>query len=194
MIVYHGTDNLSAENIIKNGIDLDCGEDSVDNGKGFYTTPNFEFALKRAEATADKKRLFSEVNVYPVVLEIDFEIPEDSSNISIKEFEDVTYAWKEFIFYNRVGAHFLRKWKIKTNNHNLDAKYDIVIDETADNGVASIVSSLRYEKDEFKIKEYIDRIDKSSYQNWDKQISIHSEKGLSCVKSIKKRYSKMNKK
>lgn len=40
MIVYHGTDSYSAQNIMEAGIDLARGEESVDNARGFYTTPS----------------------------------------------------------------------------------------------------------------------------------------------------------
>ena len=78
----------------------------------------------------------------------------------------------------------INKWKIKTNNHNLDLKYDIVINETADNDVTTIISKLRYEKDISKLKDEIAKIEKSNKVYWDKQISVHSQKGCSCISSI----------
>lgn len=53
MVVYHGTDSYSALNIIEKGIDLKYGEKSVDNAQGFYTTPNKEFAIRRAKMMTD---------------------------------------------------------------------------------------------------------------------------------------------
>lgn len=183
MIVYHGTDSSSAENIIKNGIDLNYGDTSVDNGKGFYMTPNYEFALKRAETTTLRRKKFKDISVEPVVLKIEINIP-DSDVISVKEFKECTYDWKEFIFLNRIGLRFIKKWNIKTDNHNLDLKYDIVINETADNDVTTIISNLRYEKNISKLKEEIAKIEKSNSVYWDKQISVHSQKGCSCISSI----------
>lgn len=183
MIVYHGTDSLSAENILKTGIDINYGETSVDNGKGFYTTPNYEFALKRAETMALKKSKFNDVKVLPVVLKIDIDIS-NTQKLSIKEFEICSYEWKEFIFYNRMGHNFLDKWDIKTNNHNLDSKYDIAINETADNDVTAIISKFRYAKNIKNLKEEISKINKSNSSYWDKQISIHTQRGCSCISSI----------
>lgn len=184
MIVYHGTDNISAQNIINNGIDINYGETSVDNGKGFYMTPSYEFALKRAETAALRKSKFSDADVQPTVLEIEFNI-DAADDLSVKEFKTCSFDWKEFIFYNRIGMRFVNKWKIKTDNHNLDCKYDVVVSETADNDVTSIISKIRYEKDISKLKNEIAKIEKSNSTYWDKQISIHSQKGCACVLSIK---------
>lgn len=183
MIVYHGTDKLSAQNIINNGIDVTCGDESVDNGKGFYMTPNFEFALQRAKTAARRKSKFNETTVYPAVLKIELDI-NAVENISVKEFKDCSFEWKEFIFYNRIGMRFINKWGIETDNHNLDCKYDVVIDETADNDVTSIITKFRYKKDISRLREEISKIKKSNSVHWDKQISIHSEESLACISSI----------
>lgn len=183
MIVYHGTDSLSADNIMNNGIDVTYGEQSVDNGKGFYMTPNYEFAFKRAQTAASKLSKFYETDVSPVVLKIEIDIP-TSGDIVVKEFPECTYEWKEFIFYNRIGMRFIKKWQIETDNHNLDCKYDIVIDETADNGLTTIISDIRYDKDISNLTEEISKIEKSPSAYWDKQVSVHSKKGCSCISSI----------
>ena len=104
--------------------------------------------------------------------------------MSIKEFEDCSYEWKEFIFFNRIGIRFITKWNLKTNNHNLDAKYDIVINETADSDVAAIISKFRYEKNISALTEEISKIEKSNSIYWDKQISIHTQRACSCISSI----------
>lgn len=183
MIVFHGTDSISAQNIINNGIDINYGETSVDNGKGFYMTPSYEFALKRAETVALRKSKFNNITVTPTVLKIEFDI-DAVEDISLKEFETCSFDWKEFIFNNRIGIRFINKWGIKTDNHNLDYKYDVVINETADNDVTSIISKIRYGKDISQLKNEIGKIEKSNSTYWDKQISIHSPKGCACVKSI----------
>ena len=188
MIVYHGTDNLSAESILANGIKLKYGDKSVDNGQGFYTTPNLQFAAERAKETAYRKSMLTEQALYPVVIEIDLQIPINDSDITIKSFDEgCTYEWKEFIFYNRIGRRALQKWEIKSNNHNLDAKYDIVINETADTGVNRTVANYRYKKNVnvHDLQEIINTINKSSRPYWDKQISLHTKKACSFIKSMK---------
>jgi Protein of unknown function (DUF3990) len=48
--VYHGCDNLSADDILKNGVDLRKGKPLADFGKGFYTTTNLHQAKNWANA------------------------------------------------------------------------------------------------------------------------------------------------
>lgn len=184
MVVYHGTDSSSADNILKNGIDVKYGEDSVDNGKGFYMTPSFEFAFQRAETTTLRHKSFHNDDVKPVVLKIELDLPDENSDIKVKQFNQCTYEWKEFIFFNRIGMRFINKWKIETDNHNLDFKYDIVIDETADNEINTIISNMRYAKDISNMKKEIGNIQISSKSYWDKQISVHTQKACSCISSI----------
>lgn len=188
MIVYHGTDGYSAQNIIENGIDLKYGEKSVDNGRGFYTTPNKEFAIRRARMVTDSARKFrKDDELKPAILQI--EIDENMfRELNVKEFVGCTYEWKEFVLYNRVGSRFLRNQKIQTTNHNLDYKYDIVIDETADAGVGEIVSGVRYKetRNDTDLRSTINKIRKSRNKIWGKQLSFHSRRALRrCIKSIK---------
>ncbi len=188
MIVYHGTDSYSAQNIIQNGIDLTYGEKSVDNARGFYTTPSLEFATRRAKmVTASARGFRKDDELKAVVLQI--EIDENLFNrLHIKEFVGCTYEWKEFIFYNRIGKRFLTGQGISSDNHNLDGKYDIVIDETADAGIGSLVSKIRYKETRSgaDLKSVIGKIKKSDDKSWGKQISFHSKRSLRmCVKSIK---------
>lgn len=187
MIVYHGTDIESACNIINNGIDLSCGDKSVDNGQGFYTTPSYDFALKRAKNTAKTASMFNGRLVQPAVIELEIDLDNAmiSYDVNVKSFNGCTDDWKQFIVFNRLGKKFLKKWKIDSKNHNLDAKYDIVIDETADSHIADIVSSMRYAKSIDNLKENISKVDKSNKEYWDKQISLHTLAALNFVKSMK---------
>lgn len=187
MIVYHGTDSESAHNIVNIGIDLTCGEDSVDNAQGFYATPSKEFASSRAKMmTAKKRGLHMGNNLKPVVIEIDIDL--DVDGIHIKEFNGCDYEWKEFVFLNRMGARFLKHQKIMSTNHNLDIKYDVVIDETADAEIGQLVSQARY-KETRKVQNFetiISKINRSSNPMWDKQISFHSVESIHrCIKSMR---------
>lgn len=186
MIVYHGTDSLSAKNILENGIDLTRGNRSVDNAKGFYTTPNPAFAMQRAKIVAARVSSFhTDEAVEPVVLEIELDL-DAAASLRVRKFEGCTYEWKEFVFYNRLGWNFLRKWKIESENHNLDKKYDIVIDETADAGVNELISDSRYRNDISNFQPVIGQIQKSPRPNWDKQISLHTKRAVRrCIASVK---------
>ena len=77
----------------------------------------------------------------------------------------------------------MRKWGIDTSNHNLDGKYDIVIDETADRHLNSMVSRFMYAKNISSLQEEIAKIGKPDVDvYWDKQVSVHSENALKYVK------------
>lgn len=186
MIVYHGTDSYSAQNIMENGIDLSYGEKSVDNAQGFYTTPSKEFAIQRAKmVTASSKKFRKDYTLKPVILQIEID---DSvfNSLSVKEFDGCTYEWKEFILFNRLGKRFLRGQKIESDNHNLDFKYDVVIDETADAGVSRIVSDVRYKetRKNIDISSVVKKIQKSDNTFWDRQISFHTYHALrKCIVS-----------
>ena len=187
MIVYHGTDSFSAQNIVENGIDLTIGEESVDNAKGFYTTPCKEFATRRAKmVTASAKKFRGDEELSASVLQI--EIDESRfSELRTKKFVGCTYDWKEFVFYNRIGKRFLNNQNISSSNHNLDGKYDVVIDETADAHVASLVSKFRYKETRTNVdlKTVINKIQKSNDASWGEQISFHSHRSLQiCIQSI----------
>lgn len=188
MIVYHGTDSDSAWHIINDGIDLFVGDDSVDNGRGFYTTPSREFASRRAKMrTASVQKFRQNEKLKPVTLQI--EIDESKFNeLCVKEFCGCTYEWKEFVLYNRLGTVFLNNQGIVSINHNLDSKYDVVMDETADAGVGGVVSRIRYKetRSNMDIKSVIDQIEKSDNRIWGRQVSFHSKRALKlCIQSIK---------
>lgn len=185
MTVYHGTDSISAENIMDTGIDVKHGNEFVDNAKGFYTTPNKNFAMQRAKTTANRVRRFhGGENVEPVVLEIELDL-NCTGDLQVKEFAGCTYEWKEFVFYNRLGREFLDQRHIDAENHNLDAKYDVVTDETADAAINDIVSDFKYQGNMDDIRSVIEQIEKSSRRDWDKQISLHTDQAVKiCVKSI----------
>ena len=183
-ILYHGTDSKSAQSIFRYGIDLNYGDKSVDNGPGFYLTPNFDFAKRRADSTTNRLRLFNKSRLNPAVLEFTLEIP-DNSDIVTKKFDRCTYEWKEFIFNNRIGKDFLIEHEIYNDNHNLDFKYDIVIDETADAHINMIIADVKYNFDNIDLESEINLIDKSYNSDWDIQVSLHSQKALSCIVDCK---------
>lgn len=188
MIVYHGTDSDSAQHIIEDGIDLFVGDDSVDNGRGFYTTPSRAFASRRAKMrTSSVQKFRQNEKLRPVTLQI--EIDESKFNeLRVKEFYGCTYEWKEFVLYNRLGNVFLNNQGIVSINHNLDSKYDVVIDETADAGVGGVVSRIRYKetRSNMDINSVIDQIEKSNNRVWGRQVSFHSKRALKlCIQSIK---------
>ena len=183
MIVYHGTDSISARNIVKNGIDLAYGNKFADNGQGFYMTESRAFAERRAKMVALSQREFQkDQDISPALLSIELEIDADSG-LCIKEFPFCDADWQEFVAYNRLGEKFLANRGILNTNHNLDAKYDIVIDETADAGLSDIISKIRKYYSPSLMQELIRAVGKSNDPVWDRQISLHSRRAVKCIKS-----------
>lgn len=66
MLLYHGTDNVSAENILIYGIDFEKSDRFTDNARGFYLSKNKEFAEERA-------RTMTFAPYKPVVIEMYFD-------------------------------------------------------------------------------------------------------------------------
>ncbi len=188
MIVYHGTDSYSAQNIMEAGIDLARGEESVDNARGFYTTPSREFALRRARmTTAAVGKFRKDATLRPAVLEIEID-GDVLKKLNVLEFTGTTYQWKEFVFYNRAGKRFLRSQGIVSSNHNLDLVYDVVIDETADAGVGGLVSNFRYKETRggIDLRTAINKVQRSNSSTWGRQMSFHTSRAVKmCIKWLR---------
>lgn len=182
MKLYHGTSSISADNILKNGINLNKGNEKVDFGKGFYTTNDFDFAKQRAIYRANvEKRFNRNSNVKPVVIEFEINksiINKEKTKYKLKRFNGVNNKWAKFCIYNRCDYEFLEKNNITF--HNKDLKYDIVIGKTADKKV----SNLSYEFNEGKYQ-----IDDNTYniidnQSFKTQFSFHSKEVITELKII----------
>src|SRR5690242_12515719 len=52
VILFHGTDNISAGDIVKNGVRLDVGREENEFGRGFYTTTSYSQANDWARVKA----------------------------------------------------------------------------------------------------------------------------------------------
>ena len=132
-VLYHGTDIISAKSIYDTGIiDVDCGSDTVDFGKGFYTTDDF----KRAAGWARRKAKLR--GCKPAVLTVFFD--EAAAEPIIERFED-DLRWGRFIINNRNGSEYIRHVPFKENN--LDRQYQITIGRIADVDVIEVAKELR---------------------------------------------------
>lgn len=183
MKLYHGTSNISADNILKYGIDLDKGNEEVDFGKGFYTTNNFEFAKKRAIYRAKSESPFNrDADVKPVVIEFEIDeniIKQQNTKYKIKRFKGSDNEWAKFCIYNRCTNEFLEKNNI--DFHNKDFKYDIVIGKTADGKISNL---------SYKFNKGMYQIDKDTHtiidnKNFKTQFSFHSGRVLRELEIIK---------
>lgn len=185
MLLYHGTDNGSAENIITCGVDFNKCDRFTDNARGFYLSKNKEFAKERARTmtfSPDK----------PVVIEMYFDEEEAKKNLNIRNFEHTTDDWKFFVAFNRTG---LDKFDLMNSFfpnklHNLDFKYDVVIDIPADAGISSITDKIDLILDDVNtlkrplkvcrenVLELINSICEGNVEPEAKQYSFHTARSL----------------
>lgn len=188
MKVYHGTDSRSAQDIIQSGIKLYLGAKYTDNAQGFYVTESKEFAVRRANMVATRARKkYNSTQIKPAVIEMEINL-EAMAELNVKIFgKEDEGEWKEFVFKNRLGQEELDKRQISNTNHNLDMKYDIVMDETADARVSTLVEQFRtsYARGDNDFQRMACQIDISPNAVWAKQISFHSENALKLITSMR---------
>ena len=170
MILYHGTNEESAENILKNGIDLSVGNDEADFGKGFYTTPDLAFAEKCARRKAFHSK--------PSILRFDFD--NKSAKDKILNFPAADMWWAQFIVNNRNG--YLYTNAIHSTDHNLDARYDIVYGKIADGNIVKLAAWLNGKRREIQRAECKRLIN----DHYPMQYSFHTKDSLQYIKKIER--------
>lgn len=172
MVLYHGTDNISAHNILANGINLNAGKLKADFGQGFYTTDS----LVSAKSWAIAK---SSYGLKPYIVSVEFDDTSAKKLGVIKEFEDRTLAWCQFIACNRVRSK--RYLEAVQSEHNVDNKFHIVRGFIADGDVVWICKQLGH--DLLPVNESI--VKEFTHPKFARQTSFHTEYALSFVKSIR---------
>lgn len=185
MLLFHGTDNFSAENIIKSGVNFEICDQYTDNGRGFYLTNNKAFAEVRASVMTLPPQK-------PVVVEIFFDENRAKEELNILRFDETTDDWRFFVAFNRTG---LEHYSIMSSYfpqkiNNLNHSYDIVIDYPADSGISSITDIIDELLDKAKgepepLKVYrnklirqIKRINEGNNDLLYKQYSFHTMRSL----------------
>ena len=120
LTLHHGTDSISARNIIRNGIDLSKSRDKLDFGKGFYLTNNkgqaVNWAIRTARAHMDKR--------YAVLT---FEL-----NISLlygKKFYGTSDEWFDNVYNHRV-----------LGLENIDLEYDYISGPMVDGKMPDVLN------------------------------------------------------
>ena len=175
MKLYHGTTLSSAMNIMNFGVDLGCSQPMLDFGKGFYTTPNKEYAIKTAKNKTFKFNRKHNMNEIPAVIEFVYTKHDD---MNIKVFNQHDDSWMQFVLANRMDLNTIGKYNI--TEHNLDCKYDIVDGEIADGSITQISYRIRNNEitpSDIDIKELLQK-DGFAYGY---QVSFHTQKSLDCI-------------
>jgi len=154
MIIYHGgTDVVDAPRIIKT-------YKGRDFGTGFYTTDIREQAEKWAKRQAlYRKKSEAILNIY------DFD---DTvfQNLKVKDFEDYSMEWLDFVVICRQDASF---------NH----EYDLVIGKIANDDVGETVQAV---VDELTPKDFA--LSKLVFMHANNQICFSTSKALEHLKFI----------
>lgn len=170
-IVYHGTISIHKDSLLT-GIDVNRGYYSADFGQGFYTTGNYEQALRlakdrtKAHNTLNKKEL-----VYPMVVSYNINKAELISNgYRGLIFDSPDSKWKEFIYNNRVGNDF-----IVSKYHNLNHKYDYVYGCVADSNITDMTKQIKANQITYGVfADDLKPLKKDCYN----QLSFHSCKSI----------------
>ncbi|MFI3237613.1 MAG: DUF3990 domain-containing protein [Lachnospiraceae bacterium] len=165
MYLYHGS-NLSIETI-----DLDRCRPYKDFGKGFYLTEMKEQALKMAYRVSTIYGGTPIVNVYEISESI-----YDEKELNIRKFgSNPSPEWAVFVMNNR--SHEFRK--MKSEEHNLDNKYDIVVGAIADDDMAVLFRQYQNEWIDFDAL-----LRGLTFKSATNQYSFHTQKALEYIQKI----------
>lgn len=177
---YHGTNLSSAFDIWLHGVDLNKSLPNLDFGKGFYVTDSKQKAIDRAyKKTNDyNKRNHCKEEPYLVEIYIEDDIWKE---LRTKFFRPREKDWFYFVINNRLELPYLIEHNI--NNHNKDNKYDLVFGEIADGEITNIANNIKNQKINIKDLDLSDILPKHG-KYFGNQYSFHTEKSLSCIKSI----------
>lgn len=169
MILYHGTDVLSADKICDLGINLKCGSLNSDFGQGFYTTENYDRAVAWAKHKAELR------GRRPTVIMMEFN--DFKAKSFIEKFSD-DLRWGRFIINNRNGQKYIKKMSFQENN--LDARYAITYGRIADLRIIDVANQL---KESNEMLNDVSLILNKSFPN---QYAFHSPEALSFLNEIRR--------
>jgi hypothetical protein len=141
-------------------VDLSKSKDRRDFGKGFYLTTLPNQAKDWAETLFDR---YGGEGIF--VYEFEFEINE---NLTLKKFDGLTEEWLNFIKENRIKGGL---------QHDFDVVQGVVANDKTNRTLALFVEGIYTAKMAMK-KLYRNKLND--------QISIHTEKALSCLTLINK--------
>lgn len=166
-IVYHGT-LQKYKNSLEYGIDLNCSKNNLDFGKGFYTTFNYnqavKFAYKRAELSNDKPMVVT----YDITKELIEQI-----GLNSLVFEETNEKWYEFIFNNRVKKEYMI-----SDFHNKNSLYDIVYGNVADGNIGLITRKAQNNQADFQ--EFMSQV--KPFSDEFNQLSFHTVQSLRIIR------------
>ena len=141
-------------------VDLSKAKDKRDFGKGFYLTTLQNQAKDWAETLFAR---FGGDGIF--VYEFEFEVKKD---LNIKQFDGITEDWLTFIRDNRIRGGI---------QHNFDIVWGAVANDKTNRTLALFVEGI------YTTKEAMKKLRRNKLND---QISIHTQKALTCLKLINK--------
>lgn len=181
MLLYHGTIDKYAHDIIANGIDLRKSKSFLDFGPGFYTTTSRAFAENTAKLRMKRYNAFhKEAQVGWKVIELVCDETE-LQTLNVKKFQLHDAEWGRFIIANRCNNPSVHT----AYDNNTKCQYDIVSGPTADGKgtLTPIVAAVN--KGGLRLEDVdCTKFAPSEHGIWGEQTSFHTEKSLACIKKI----------
>jgi hypothetical protein len=141
-------------------ISLEAAKDKRDFGRGFYTTTIKDQAEEWAEILNYRSR-----GDGCFLYEFDFE---KTDNLHIKYFDGVTKEWLDFIVENRIKG-------------GIQHSFDVVMGPVANDRTVNTIGL--YLSGDYFLDEALRRLE---YFKLNNQVSLHTEKALSCLRFIRK--------
>lgn len=181
-LLYHGTIDKYASNIVCFGVDLSKSKHYLDFGPGFYTTPNKDFAIATAKNHARKYNAFNKEDpVTPQVLV--FKCDDNLvSTLNTRSFDEADEEWAHFVIANRCENLQIHQ----EYENNVNQTYDIVSGPTADGKgtITPIVEQINSGTMTMEEVNYSD-IAPASSNDWGEQVCFHTQEALSCIELYK---------
>lgn len=172
MILYHGTSESDARDIIENGINVFVGKKRVDFGQGFYMTPDKGTATRWAIRKSQYER--------PALVGVNYDFEAAVNDLKSLQFDRPSIEWAQFIMNNRCGIFYVQHLREsvyhKYNDHNID----VCAGQIADGDVFNLSRQISQEGRPVN-KADIDNITGKTYP---KQVSLHTEAACKYVLSV----------
>lgn len=172
MILYHGTSEKDAKDIIENGISVFIGKKRVDFGQGFYTTPDKQTAIRWAIRKSQYEK--------PALIGVNFDLDAAENDLKVLRFDEPSLEWAQFVMNNRCGIFYVQHLENMVYHKYNDHSIDVCIGQIADGDVFNLSRQISNERRAVNRKD-IENITGKTYPT---QISLHTENACKYVISV----------
>lgn len=177
---YHGTNEGSAINICKSGINFAKSKKELDFGIGFYLTDDEGVARRRAFQKTEIYNRIHRTKEYPAIVSVKIET-DFFADMKTRVFEYCDDEWVRFVLANRLSKEYL--FTHNKLDHNLDNKYDIVRGSIADSDISELAHHISNgNMDILEVSAYDVLTDNGTTLG--EQLSLHTRRSLSCIQEM----------